>query len=62
MAKVILSGGEFGGVEVDSNEFTDNQLSKIDEQGNQWTYDIELSKPNNMAELIEFVPFDEVQK
>jgi hypothetical protein len=61
MAKITLSGGDFGGLEVDSNEFKDNKLTKTDSNGNDWVYDSSLSVGGDRAELSQFIPVSEVK-
>lgn len=56
MDKIILSGGEFGGEEVEHTEFDNARITKVDEQGNQWIYDASLSSPETTAELLEIIP------
>jgi hypothetical protein len=61
MANCILSGGEYGGLEVDSSEFINHKLTKTDSNGNQWIYDSGLANGNNTAELVSYIPASEVQ-
>jgi hypothetical protein len=54
----VLSGGEFGGATVEVNQET--EITKTDDHGNVWIYQVVLSKTDYQANFRQYIPADEV--